>query len=162
MPPQISVTDGIGFIPDENTHVAAVMLPDAVKVEFVENRSLTVPVSMHHVHFATPEPEAMRAWYVKVFGAKPDRRGTNLTAELPGVSFVFTRASGPVAPTKGRVLDHIGLEIKDLERFCKELEASGIELEQPYTTFPAQNNAGAFVVDPWGTRIELTEGNVLF
>jgi catechol 2,3-dioxygenase-like lactoylglutathione lyase family enzyme len=162
LPPQIQVTNGIGFIPDENAHVAMTLLPDAVKVEFVENPSLTVPISMDHVHFTTPEPEAMRAWYVKVFGAKPGRRGANLTAELPGVRLTFTPAAGPVAPTKGRVLDHIGLEIQDLERFCRELEASGIRLEQPYTTFPAQSNAGAFVIDPWGTRIELTEGNALF
>ena len=69
----------------------------------------------------------------------------------------------PGMRTKQRIgQDPYAVEIQDLERFCRELEASGIRLEQPYTTFPAQSNAGAFVIDPWGTRIELTEGNALF
>ena len=35
------------------------------------------------------------------------------------------------APTKGRRLDHIGLEVRNLAAFCKKLEASGIHFDEP-------------------------------
>jgi hypothetical protein len=61
--------------------------------------------------------------------------------------------------TKGRVVDHVGFEVKGLEQFCKELEAKGITLTQPYRRIPELNNFGtAVITDPWGTSIELTEG----
>jgi len=36
-------------------------------------------------------------------------------------------------PTKGRALDYIGFEVKNLEAFCKKLEANGVKLDQPYS-----------------------------
>ena len=48
--------------------------------------------------------------------------------------------------------------MKNLEEFCKKLEAQGIKLERPYTKVPALGTAIAFIKDPWGTYIELTEG----
>ena len=60
--------------------------------------------------------------------------------------------------TQGRALDHIGFEIENLEAFTKKLEADGIPLTVSYRTVPALNIAIAFIKDPWGTNIELTEG----
>ena len=56
------------------------------------------------------------------------------------------------------MIDHIGFEVKNLEAFTKQLEAKGIKLTVPYRQVPALGIAIAFVVDPWGTNIELTEG----
>ena len=56
------------------------------------------------------------------------------------------------------ITDHIGFEIKNLEAFTKKLEADGIKLDVAYRTVPALNIAIAFIKDPWGTNIELTEG----
>jgi predicted enzyme related to lactoylglutathione lyase len=56
------------------------------------------------------------------------------------------------------VIDHIGFEVKGLEAFVKTLEAQGIKLDRPYTPVPALGIAIAFITDPWGTYIELTEG----
>jgi hypothetical protein len=65
----------------------------------------------------------------------------------------------PQAPTKGRSVDHIGFEIKNLDQFVKNLEASGIHTEAPIRTSPnASKLRLAFITDPWGTYIELTEG----
>jgi len=63
-----------------------------------------------------------------------------------------------VAGTKGRSLDHIGFEVKNLEVFCKKLEAAGVKLDQPYHKAPNANLSLAFITDPAGTSIELTEG----
>ena len=49
--------------------------------------------------------------------------------------------------------------MKNLEAFCKALEAKGIKLTAPYRKEPGLNNIGtAMIVDPWGVSIELTEG----
>ena len=48
--------------------------------------------------------------------------------------------------------------MKNLEAFCKQLEAQGIKLAVAYRQVPALGIAIAFITDPWGTSIELTEG----
>ncbi len=48
--------------------------------------------------------------------------------------------------------------MKDLEAFTKKLEAAGIKLDIPYRKVPALGIAIAFLTDPFGTYIELTEG----
>jgi len=150
------VTDDIAFNKEQQSYSAFVMGPDDVKVQLFEVRTNPSPVALHHVHFAGPAAE-MKAWYVKVFGAKSGTRGIFEAADLPGVNLSFTPATGTVG-TRGRVLDHIGFEVRDLEAFCKKLEGMGITLDRPYTKVPALNIAIAFIQDPWGTYIELTEG----
>jgi catechol 2,3-dioxygenase-like lactoylglutathione lyase family enzyme len=135
-----------------------VNFPDKVTVEFSEDTTLKAPVAMHHVHLSTPNVDALRDWYVKTFGAKPGMRRNFQAAFLPGGEIDFRKADMPEAPSKGRALDHIGFEVKNLEAFCKKLEAEGIKLEAPMRDVPQIGLKIAFLVDPEGTRIELTEG----
>ncbi len=114
---------------------------------------------MHHIHWAAPDVAAMKAWYVQMFGAKPGMRGAFEAGDLPGVNLTFGAAAGAtVVPTKGRALDHIGFEVRNLEQMVKDLEAKGVKFDRPYTKVPALGIAIAFLTDPWGTYIELTEG----
>jgi len=138
--------------------IAYVLGPDDVKVELVQVKTQTVPIALHHVHFFGPENAAMRDWYAKTFGAKARTAPNFEAADLPGVALNFTKSPDPVVGTQGRALDHIGFEIKNLEEFTKKLEASGIKLTVPYRKVPALGLAIAFINDPWGTSIELTEG----
>ena len=140
--------------------IAFVMGPDDTKVELVESTTQTMPIALHHVHFFNPQNSDMQQWYVKVFGAKPGRGGGGAypAGTLPGVALNFSPSMDPVVGTQGRALDHIGFEVKNLEAFCKKLETMGIKLERPYTKVEALNIAIAFIKDPWGTYIELTEG----
>jgi catechol 2,3-dioxygenase-like lactoylglutathione lyase family enzyme len=137
---------------------AMVEAPDGVMLELIEDRSLSAPVVHHHIHFHTEAVAEMKAWYVKMFGAIPGKRGNIEAADLPGVNLSFEPPKGPVAPTKGRSLDHIGFEVKNLEAFCRKLEAAGVQFDVPYKTVPALGVSLAFLTDPWGTYIELTEG----
>jgi len=73
------------------------------------------------------------------------------------VTLEFSKAETAPAGTRGRALDHIGFEVRNLEEFCKKLEAAGIKLDRPYTKLPNSMTAIAFLTDPWGTYIELTE-----
>ena len=135
-----------------------VYTPDDLKIEILEDKSQTAPIRNHHVHFYVSEasiPE-MQAWYVKTFGAKPGMRGQFQAADIPGVNLSFAKSDTPTVPTKGRVLDHIGFEVKQLEAFCKKLEANGMKLDRPYGKTPAGVGI-AFITDPWGTQIELNE-----
>ena len=134
------------------------MGPDDLKVELYEDTGQTPPVKLHHVHFFGQQNNEMRDWYAKIFGAKPRETPGFPAADLPGVFLHFSRAAEPVLGTRGRVVDHVGFEVKNLEAFCKNLEAQGIMLNMPYRKVPALNIAIAFFTDPWGTYIELTEG----
>lgn len=81
-----------------------------------------------------------------------------MVANIPGSSIVFEQAKGPVAPTKGRAFDRIGLEVVGLEAFAKKLEDAGIKFDSPYRKAAAMNAAFAVFQDPFGTLIEMSEG----
>ncbi|MGH9784136.1 MAG: VOC family protein [Terriglobia bacterium] len=136
-----------------------VTTPEGVRIEILEDKAQTVPIRSHHTHFNVAEsaiPE-IQAWYAKFFGAKPGMRGQNQAADVPGMNLTFSRSAEPTVPTRNRALDHIGFEVKNLEAFCKKLEASGIKLDRAYGK-TATGLGIAFVTDPWGTYIELNEG----
>ncbi len=149
---------GLKVLPGASAHQAFVISPEEVKIEITEDPAMETPIANHHIHFYTDSVEDTKAWYVKTFGAKPGTRGPFQAADLPGVNLTFSKATGAVAPTKGRALDHIGFEVKDLEAFCKALQAAGVTFDLPYKKLPALGLAIAFFRDPWGTNIELTEG----
>src|SRR6516164_6938550 len=107
----------------------------------------------------TPDVEKLRGWYVKTFGARVGTRGTFLSAFVPGGEVDFRKAQQAEAPSKGRSLDHIGFEVRNLEEFCKKLQADGATFEIAYREMPQLGGLKlAFLTDPEGTRIELTEG----
>ena len=154
------VTDDIGRQAGRDIAIAFAMGPDDVKVEIVEVKAQQVPVSLHHVHYAGPDNKAMQEWYVKVFGARANTAAPGATfqsATLPGVSLNFNQAPGGVAGTQGRVVDHVGFEITGLPEFLKKVEAMGIKPAN-VRDVPDLGASIAFITDPWGTYIELTEG----
>lgn len=151
--------------------------PDGVKIEIIQRTTLDVPIRFDQVHFFVADPgpnggpgwKELQQWYAKEFGVKIER--AELTGPAPGnlasapmaqsnltgVNFRFSKQDSKAVPTKGRALDHIGFEIKNLEVFCKKLEADGIKLDTPYSV--REGGLGlAFITDPMGTRIELNEG----
>ena len=140
--------------------------PDDMIIEVMGDPNLTLPVVSDNIHFIIPESSLieLRAWYVRLFGAKPyeDIAGNPdnpaVAAFIPGVSLKFSKSPNAPLPTKGRALDHIGFEVKNLEAFCKKLEATGVKFDQPYSKSRHKGFASAELTDPLGTSIELTEG----
>src|SRR5262249_40181586 len=132
--------------------------PDGLRTELTKDPSAPEPLMCHHIHFATPEIAPIQKWYAATFGAVIGKRGRFEAADLPGVNLSFNKSDTAPAGTKGRVLDHIGFEVANLEAFTKKLEASGVKFDIPYRKVPSLNIAIAFFTDPWGTYIELTEG----
>jgi len=155
--PGIEVKDDIAAN-SPTTSIAFALGPDDVKVEFVQVTAQTIPIRLHHVHFFGQPNTEMRDWYAKVFGAKPRETPNFAAADLPGVALNFTKSPDPTVGTQGRALDHIGFEVKNLEALLKNMESMGVKIERPYTKVAALDIAIAFIKDPWGTYIELTEG----
>lgn len=141
-----------------NDKQAMILSPAQVKIELTLDAAMTEPVASHHIHWNTADVDATKAWWVKTLGAIPGKRAQFEAADVPGVNLSFSKAADAVAPTKGRALDHIGFEVRDLEAFCRRLEAAGVKLTVPYRKVPDLGIALAFFIDPWGVNVELTEG----
>jgi len=160
-PPNVKVQDDIGIVEGGPVSgIAYAMTSDDVKVELVEMKAQAAPIASHHLHFAGMNKE-MQAWYMQTFGASTlasANPAAFISASLPGLTMNFSPSQAPVAGTQGRAIDHIGFEVKNLEAFTKKLEAQGIKLAAPYRQVPALGISIAFITDPWGTYIELTEG----
>ena len=150
-----------GFdMPEPKPGAAGIFIygPDGVKVEVMNNPELKANAASHHIHFCHPDTVAMQQWYAKTFGGKPGMRNKFEAVDIPGVNLTFTDFKAGTAPTRGRTLDHIGFEVKNLEAFCKKLEAGGVKFDVPYKRVDSLGISLAFLTDPWGTYIELTEG----
>jgi catechol 2,3-dioxygenase-like lactoylglutathione lyase family enzyme len=128
-------------------------------VELVEVKAQAQPIALHHVHFFGAKNTEMQAWYAKVFGATPrPGNGQFVSAALPGVTLNFSPSTEPTVGTTGHAIDHIGFEVKNLEAFTRKLQADGIPLSVSYRQVPKTDMWIAFITDPWGTSIELSEG----
>jgi catechol-2,3-dioxygenase len=133
--------------------------PDSVRIEIYENKSIATPMAMHHIHLWVPDPIAAQKWYVEHFGAIAGKRANFDTANVPGTEIAFNKVDMAQAPTKGRSVDHMGFEVRNIDAFVGKLQAAGIK-----TDAAIRNSANAsglrivYVTDPWGTEIEITEG----
>jgi predicted enzyme related to lactoylglutathione lyase len=159
-PANIKVSDDIAVLgTGPVSGLAYAMAPDDMKIELVEMKGQATPIASHHVHFRGPQKE-MQAWYAQTFGAAAGESANAaafISATLPGLTMNFTDAKDTVG-TRGRAIDHIGFEVKNLEAFVKGLEAKGMKVDVAYRAVPQLGIAIAFITDPWGTYIELTEG----
>jgi catechol 2,3-dioxygenase-like lactoylglutathione lyase family enzyme len=133
--------------------------PDSLRIEIYENKSIPTPMQMHHIHLMVSDPLQAQQWYMRNFGAAAGKRAQYDVANVPGTEITLGRTDTPQAPTKGRSLDHIGFEVKNIDAFVAKLQAAGIK-----TDATIRNSANAsglrivYVTDPWGTEIEITEG----
>jgi catechol 2,3-dioxygenase-like lactoylglutathione lyase family enzyme len=153
---------------------AFVTFPSSVTVEIQEDSAIPAESEFSHYHLSVPDPNAAREWYIKTFGGEEGQRRKGLKgARFPGGFVDFLGAGGgkgkakaaeaapppALAGSKGRVLDHIGFEVQDLKAFTDRLIADGHKLDVPFTDVSAKLGLKiAFITDPHGTYIELTEG----
>jgi catechol 2,3-dioxygenase-like lactoylglutathione lyase family enzyme len=134
------------------------MTPDGVRIEILEDKNQSLPIRNEHVHFFLPESEIPKAvaWYAKTFGGKPGTRNNQPVVDIPGGQLRFAKADTAQARTRGRVLDHIGFDVKDHPAFVSKIEAEGLKLDEPARK-GATGNVITYITDPWGTRIEIIQ-----
>lgn len=151
---------------ETNPNQGYVYAPDGgVRVEVFGDPSLPGPVGMDHIHLypAAADIPAMQAWYAKAFGGFPGQRKR---VAGPGViecdyfhrfNLSFSPATGTLAPSRGRAIDHIGFDVTNLEEFEKRLASQGLKFDAPIRQVQNARTKVAFFTDPWGTYIEVTE-----
>lgn len=147
------------FIGAEGQKNAYIMMPDDVYVELQEDQSLHVEIMGYHVHFYSEQYEDLLKWYTEVFDLEVRPRGSiATTTNAPGMNLSFANSRTPRSGTRGASIDHIGFEVENLEDFVRQLEARGIKLDVPVRELPELGLKIAFLTDPAGVYIELTEG----
>jgi glucose/arabinose dehydrogenase len=159
--------------------VGSVMSPDGERVELFEDvatnltftpdagpatgialrhsRPVGVPIAFHHIHLYLPDAAAVaaaKAWYASRFDGVPGKRAQYDAVDLPGVNFNFSVGPKAVVPIKGRTLDHLGFEVRNLESLCAALARERVVFDRPCQVRGGRRSAT--IVDPWGVSIELT------
>jgi catechol 2,3-dioxygenase-like lactoylglutathione lyase family enzyme len=151
---------GVPVLPGNNgrTDQAFVVTADGLRVEILEDKNQKEPIRFHHVHFFVPQAAIpdIQAWYAKNFGAKPGMRGANQSDDVPGANLTFSKTDSATVPTKGRILDHIGVDVTSLDAAIKRFTENGLKLDRGPETLPNGVKL-LFVHDPWGTYIEVNE-----
>jgi catechol 2,3-dioxygenase-like lactoylglutathione lyase family enzyme len=152
---------GVAVLPGGNNRLdqAYVETPDGLRIEILEDKAQSVPIKHEHIHLFLPEAEIAKAqaWYAKTFGGKAGMRNNAPVVDIPGAQFRFTRADTAQAPTKGRVLDHFGVDVKDHAAFVRKIESEGIKLDEPPRKNEATGVIITYITDPWGARIEVVQ-----
>jgi hypothetical protein len=156
--PSDSVRATNGVDAAQSSDAVSVIGPDAIPIQLVANPKLSDPIALLNVQLASSDPQAMQAWYGKVFGAAPTMYGGARAATLPGFTLVFVQSSAPRAASAGAAIDHIGFEIRNLRDFIAGLGSTGAVASRPYSEFGPEKLGFSFMVDPWGTNIEMNEG----
>ena len=153
--------NGVAVLPGGNGRLdqAYVETPDGLRIEILEDKNQGVPIKNEHVHLFLPEAEIAKAqaWYAKTFGGKAGTRNNAAVVDIPGVQIRFAKADKAQTPTKGRVLDHYGFDVKDHPAFVKKIESEGIKLDEPPRKNDATGVTITYITDPWGARIELVQ-----
>jgi catechol 2,3-dioxygenase-like lactoylglutathione lyase family enzyme len=113
-------------------------------------------VTPGHLHFVVPDADVMTKAWVDMFGAVPTKAGTLTPLKIPGIYIIVTGAGGrggapatKPAGTKGSVVDHIGIEVKDYDG----LKAKAMAASMPWQEVTAGSQA--FLTMPDDVIIEV-------
>jgi catechol 2,3-dioxygenase-like lactoylglutathione lyase family enzyme len=123
--------------------------------------------SMGHVHFNVTDREAHRKLWVDLLGATPTKLGEFDVWVLPNL-LIFTRQQDPTGGSKGTIVNHIGLQVKDIEGVVERLKAAGVPIvtqtelssvraEGDIAYIESQKTRIVFFMGPDDTKIELSE-----
>jgi len=151
---------GATFVVDNaETGQIIVDLPDGVRLEMQQVDDLSNPIEFHHIHLSASEQAGLRDWYVEVFGAEVGERRGMPSAIVPGgrVDVLDARGGSPV-PTQGTAIDHIGFEVADMVVFAAHMAKMGVTFDREPSEIAAIGLTIAFITDPVGTYIEITQG----
>lgn len=133
-------------------------LPDGLRLEMQAVEAQEAPMVFHHMHLFSADVDALRDWYVEVFGAEPGSRSNLPSALLPGGRIDFRPDERELQPSQGSAIDHIGFEVDNMALFAARLKKLGIKFDREPQRIDAINLSIAFITDPVGTYIEITEG----
>ena len=112
------------------------------------------PVVHGHHHLNVTDRAAHERFWRDTLGGVPTPWRDVHVFKFPD-ALVFLTDREPTGGTIGSALNHIGMWVPDTRATLDRVEAAGY---RPYTRIDELNIAIAFLTDPWGVNIELTEG----
>jgi len=146
------------FTGSEGFPNAYIVGPDGITIEVREDLTQKVRAEAHHLHYLLPDYMDLRSWYLATFPMQASQRGPHPSADIPGMNLTFANSKARDLGSKDGVIDHIGFEVRDLQSFCKKLTDHGVKVDRDASHSGDLALPHAFVTDPKGTLIELTEG----
>jgi catechol 2,3-dioxygenase-like lactoylglutathione lyase family enzyme len=135
-----------------------------------------------HIHLLSQHPVATGEWYAKHFGVKPRSaaearmyRGVQIAPSssfmMDDVNFIIYPAEyahnskmpgwedrKTFEPTKGRVVDHIGISVENLDDAISKLRKEGVTVTDEPRSIAGGKVKFAFIEGPDKMRIEIIEG----
>ena len=118
----------------------------------------------HHVHIRAADPKAAAEWYAQYMGGR--KLGDSAVQMSSAYLFIFPaklggvdgspNPGGDLKGSEGTAVDHLGFSFEDLDAKMEEFKSAGIEILQEVREVPGKFKFG-FIMDPWGTKIEVME-----
>lgn len=114
----------------------------------------------HHAHLVGPDPLTTSSWYANTTGGQATKLAQDkriYSIRYKDVTLLFSESDGELAPSEGegRVLNHMGWWMDDLERVADALRRRGV-------TFTVEPRGGetriAFIEGPERVQVELVSG----
>jgi catechol 2,3-dioxygenase-like lactoylglutathione lyase family enzyme len=113
--------------------------------------------SFTHVHIRVPDTAETAEWHRALLGGEVRRGGGPGPSIRYGNGFVGTMPNeGPAPPSDRGVIDHFGIAVSNVPATVERAKEMGAVVD----TEPREGVTApviAFIVDPWGTRMELLE-----
>lgn len=177
--PLTDISDIAGGTPNAGTFFYAYVLgPDDALIELNTARSH----NFGHIHLLSEDPVAAGAWYEKHFGVKARSSAAvrmYRTVQIgPSSSFMMDNVNVIIYPiqyatsshmpgwenrktfesTKGRVVDHIGISVPNLDDAIARLRKEGVTVTDEPKSIAGGKVKYAFIEGPDKMRIEIIEG----
>jgi len=142
-----------------------------------------------HLHLFSEDPVSAGEWYMKYFGATrrgnpatpPSREprfrngfqiGPSMSLMMDNVNIIiypiqYSKQAYPdhwkgqtaIAPTKGRVVDHVGFSFDNLSEALERMRKDGVKVTDEIRSIAGGKIKFAFIEGPDNIRIELVEGH---
>lgn len=133
--------------------IAFVEDPWGTKIELINDGELR---GFHHLHLSVPDPAETLGWFTVAFSGQI----TQFAGAVPAIKYgqIWLMASpseGPVEPTEGRSLDHLGWNVPDMAAQEQYLNDRGVELSMEPIDY--EGFKIAFLEGPNGIRLELVQ-----
>ena len=124
---------GLTWEPVTNPQVGQGFLtgPDGVRIELYENKSISAPLQMHHIHLFVPDQTAAQKWYVDNFGAIAGKRAAFETANVPGTEITMAKAERSASADQGALGGSHGLRGEEHRRLRRQAAGRGHQDRRP-------------------------------
>jgi lactoylglutathione lyase len=115
-----------------------------------------------HIHLTATDAKAASEWYAKHFGGTSSGFGGETgdgvkidRVMLDGIGIIFFQKPEGFEGSVGSAVDHIGFSMEGIAAKAEALVADGATMDGEPRNFGGMDLA--FVVDPWGTKIEIID-----